>query len=814
MSVLRIVLSDARFALRLLYRAPAFALTLLGVLVAGIGATTAVFSIVQALALRPLPYSHPEELTMIWKTYEPVAREWPASIPDLADFRAENRTFSTIVASGWDSFSLSSDDQPAEYVAGADVSGEFFEMFGVRPMHGRVLSAADDRVGSARVCVLSADLWRRRFAADPGIVGRVVTLNSQQFTVVGVGPDGFRFGGPNGDRTDVWVPLVHGEGYAERVDSRGWNAYRIMGRRKPGVTVEQAQADMNGVAERLAARYPTWEHRGLLVVDLHEALVGSAKETAFVLFGAVLLVFMIVCANVASLLLARGATRRGEMAARAALGATRRRLVAQLVTEAAVVFLIGGAGGAVAASWLVDFFATTVEHRVWSANIAFHVDAVAVAFAVTVALACGIGFGLAPALAISRVEPHAVLKETSAQAGISRRQRFVRGALVVAQVAMACALLAGSGLALRAYAKTLGTTPGFAPEGLALGRLTLPVTKYDSPERKLHLYDELLGRIAKEPGVVSVAANSCMPFTGSNSNGWFKIEGRPPWPGKGPIMERNVISAGYFATMGIPVLRGREFTAEDREGARRVVVISERTAKAFFPGEDPIGRRIDLQASKGDGDDWLEIVGVVGDVRKSGLTKDVPNEAYMPLAQNPIPWMTIAVRTTTGESVLGRMRSVVRDVDPELALFGRQMMANKVAESYDEQRFTTLLLAAFAFAALVLSTMGLFGLVTYTTGQRTRELGIRMALGSTPGAVVALVLRGGVRLVVIGLVLGLGGAVAIGRVVAAHVGGTSAFDPLVFAAIPALLGAAGLASCLVPALRAVRIPPSVALRYE
>ncbi|MBS2014956.1 MAG: ABC transporter permease [Deltaproteobacteria bacterium] len=814
MSRLAAVASDARFAMRLLVRAPTFALTLLGVLVLGIGTTTAVFSIVQALLLRPLPFSHPEELTVMWKTYEPVARDWPASIPDLADLRAENRTFSSIAASGWGASSLASDDQPAEYVAGAVVSGEFFSMLDVRPSQGRLIGPDDDRVGAPRACVISTELWRRRFASDPSIVGRVVTLDSRQFTIVGVGPEGFRFGGPKGDRTDVWLPLAQSDGYAERSQSRGWNAYRILGRRKPGVTVAQAQADMNEVATRLSERHTSWQHRGIWVVDLHDALVGSAKETALVLFGAVVLVFLVVCANVASLLLARGATRRAEMAARAALGATRERLVAQLVTEAVVVFLLGGAGGALAAAWLVDFFANVVSHRVWAANIAFHVDGVAVGFAIVVALACGVAFGIGPALATSRVEPQVVLKQTSAAAGISRRQRLVRGALVVAQVAMAFSLLAGSGLALRAFAKTASTPPGFDPTGLASGRVALPDTKYVDEDHVRRVYEDLVDRLAKEPGVIAVAGNSAMPMTGTNSNGWFKIEGRPAWPGKGPIMERNVVTPGYFAAMGIPILRGRDFTKDDRAGGRRVVVISQRAAEKFFPGEDPIGRRIDLMDHKGDDDVWLEIVGVAADVRKVSLAADVPAEAYTPIAQHPIRWMTFAVRAATGEAMLGRMRAIVRDVDPELALFSRQMMQDRVDESYEEQRFMALLLTAFALAALVLATVGLFGLVAYTTGQRTRELGIRLALGSTPGEVVALVVRGGAALVAVGIVLGLAGALLIGRALAKYGGDIAAFDPLVFTAIPALLALAGVGSCLAPALRAVRIPPSVALRYE
>lgn len=809
------LLSDVRFAIRLLARAPLFTVTLLGVLASGIGATTAMFSIVESVLLRPLPYPHPEELTMLWKTHEPLAREWPASIPDLQDWQKENKTFSSIAASSYDAFSLSSDGKPAEYLGGADVSGDFFTMLGVRALHGRLLGPDDDRLEAPRVCVLSAEVWHRRFGSDPALVGKTVTLNAQAYTVVGIAAEGFRFSGPRGDRADAWVPLARGEDYARRAASRGNNFLRVMGRRKPGVTIAQAQADMTAVVKSLEARYPeTLAHRGVNVVDLHEALVGSAKEDILVLLGAVALVFLVVCANVASLLLARGATRRGEMAARAALGATRGRLVAQLVTEAVVVFLLGGATGAVLALFLVDFFATSIAGQIWSSNIAIRVDAVALGFTLVVSLLCGLVFGVAPALATSRVEPQAVLKETAAQAGVSRSQRLLRSALVVAQVAVACALLVGGGLALRAFAAIARTPPGFDAEGLAMARTALPEAKYADDDRIVAFYDRLLARVAAEPGVESAAANNALPMGGSNSNGWFKIEGRPPWrAGEGPILERNVITPGYFQTMRIPILRGRGFTDADRKDARQVVVISQEAAARFFPNEDPIGHRIDLQDRKGD-DDWREIVGVVGDVRHSGLATPIVAESYVPLTQHPNRWMTLAVRSSRPEATLAEMRRVVEELDPELSLYGRQLMKHKIAESIEQQRFVTTLLGVFALAALVLSTMGLYGLVSYSTSQRTRELGLRMALGASPSGVVALVVRGGARLVGAGLVLGLAAAVVVGRTIAAHVSGAHGFDPLVFASIPLVLGLAGIASCVVPAWRAVRIPPSVALRYE
>lgn len=807
-------LGDARFALRLLLRAPLFAVTVLTVLTAGIGATTAMFSIAEALLLRPLPYAAPEELTMVWKTHEQLAREWPASLPDFEDIKTENTTFDSMTATNYDAFSVSYDGKPAEHLGGADVSGDFFKVFRIKPLVGRVLEPDDDRREAAPVCVISAELWRERFNANPSVVGRALTLNSKPFTIVGVAPEHFRFGGPRSSPIDVWVPLAHGEDMANRVSSRGNNFLLIMGRRKPGVTVAQAQSDLTEIGKRLEAKYTgAWHHRGLLAVDLQESLVGSAKQNVLILFGAVVLVFLVVCTNVASLLLARNATRRGEMAARAALGATRSRLVAQLVTESIVIFAIGGAGGVLLAHWLVDFFAEVVANRAWTSHLTIGVDFSAVVAAVGLALLAGIAFGLAPALATARVEPQAVLKEAAAQAGIGRAQRVVRSVLVVAQVAVAFALLAGSGLALRAFKELSATPPGFDPEGLVTGRLSLPEGKYDDDARVVAIYDTVLKRMSAEPGVEGVAANSALPMNGSNSNGWFKIEGRPALPvGEGPVIERNVITPGYFKTMGIPLVRGRDFTPADTAEGRLVTIISQKAANDLFPGEDPIGHRIDLQ----DREEvrWLEIIGVVGDVRQVGLATPVSMAAYVPVAAAPRRWMSIVVRSRTPDAALEQLRRAVAAADPELALFSRRHLKDRVAESIGEQRLLTILLSVFAASALLLSTMGLFGLISYATSQRTRELGLRMALGSSPEAVVALVVKSGARLVALGLAVGLLGALAVGRMLASRLTGVHDFDPLIYVSIPVLLGVVGLSSCLLPAWRAVRISPAVALRYE
>jgi putative ABC transport system permease protein len=812
------ILFDVRFALRLVRRGPAFFATLLAVLVAGIGATTAMFSIVNSLLLQPLPYAHPEQLTMVWAT-QPLVDPSPTSIADFLDWKAQATTFDRMSAMNHEGFSLTSEGARPEPLAGASVTGDFFPLLDVKALHGRLLGPDDDRAGGPRVAVVSAALWRRRFGSEPGLVGRTILLDAIPHTVVGVGPEGFRFSGPYSDGVDVWTPLaVTYADYAKASTAeRGSHFLNVIGRRKPGVSLASAQAQLTSIAKSLAVAHPDTNTRvGIRIEDLHDALVGRSRTGVWVLFAAVALVFLIVCANVANLLLTRAQTRRGEMAARAALGATSARLAAQIVTETVVVFLLGAAGGALVSRWLVDLFASGIIDSGGASTIDIRVDAVALLFSIGVCLGCGLFFGLVPALAVSRVVPQAVLKESAARAGISRSQRAVRGGLVVAQVAVAFTLLVGSALALRAFAKVAAVPPGFDASDLATARIVLPGAKYADDGRAAAFYEDVLARVAAHPGVHGAAANSALPMAGSNSNGSFEIEGRPAWqPGERPVLERNIITPGYFATMRIPLLRGREFTDEDRREGRLVMIVSQATAERFFPGVDPIGHRVDW----GDREDeeaheWREIVGVVADVRRRGLASPIAAESYVPLAQHANRWMIVVARSPRAEALLQELPGIVQSVDPDQAVSSRRLMADRLADTIGSQRYVALLLGAFALASLFLATLGIFGLMSYATTARTRELGLRMALGSTPEAAIALVMKGGLRLLAAGLGLGLVIALLAGRVLASRVEGVAAFDLPAYAAIFVILGVAGLLACLIPAWRAVRIPPASALRYD
>jgi putative ABC transport system permease protein len=813
------ILLDVRFLLRQLQRSPGFFATLIAVLVAGVGATTAMFSIAESLVLRPLPFDHPEELTMVWRT-DPRVPRGPTSIANFLDWRERATSFDAMAANDYDSFSLSSEGASPESLPGSDVSGDFFRVFRVQPLRGRLLGPDDDKVGGPRVAVVSAALWHRRFGSDPTLVGKAVRLNGEVYTVVGIAPEGFTFGGINSDRADVWTPLAvtHPDYEAERTKGRGDSFLSVVGRRKPGVSLAQAQAQMTAISLDLQAQYPDANaKKTVTLMDLQDALVGSAKTSVWILFGAVLLVFVIVCSNVANLLLSRAQSRRGEMAARAALGASPARLVGQIVTETTAIFLVAGAGGAAAARWLVDLFADGVlaDARAAAGTIAIRVDGVALAFALVACFACGVVFGLIPAVAASHVEPQAVLKESAARAGISATQRRIRDALVVAQVALACALLVASGLALEAFADVARVPPGFDPTNLVMARIDLPPHKYDDPARSRAFFRDVMAGIAREPGVSAVAANSTLPLAGHNNNDSFHIEGRPEWAkGDQPNIEHNIVTPGYFATMGVPLLRGRDFAATDVEGSRRVMIISKAAADRFFPGEDPVGKRISLDDSDDGAPRWREIVGVVGDVRRNGLTQPIEAEAFLPLAQCEATAMSLVVRAARPDAVLQALPGIVERVDPQQAVVSRRTMQRLIDRSIGAQRSVSIVLAAFAGAALLLASLGVFGVVSYSTAQRTREIGIRLALGSTPERVVGLVVRDAATLVATGLALGLVAAVAIGRVLAARVEGVHAFDPAVFGAIPFVLALAGVLAGAVPAVRAVRIPPGGALRYE
>ena len=814
------LLFDARLALRAFRRSPGFYATVLVVLVAGIGSATAMLSIAESLLLRPLPYAEPGQLTVL----EAPTPDLPhpdrpsVSLPDFLDWKASATTFEQMAAISHDGYSLTSSGAPPENIAGTSVSGDYFPMFRLSALRGRLLGPEDDKVGAPPVVVISAALWHRRFGSDPSLVGRAITLGGRPHTVLGVAPEGFELSSVTASRVDLWTPLAvtyrdsSSHDYAQAMaEGRGSRDLEVMGRRKPGVTLAQSQAQLSVIARQLETAHPdTNAKMGAAALDMHEALVESSRSGVWVLFGAVLLVFVVVCANVANLLLTRAQARRGEMATRAALGASPARLAGQVIVETVVLFGIGAIGGSALAFALVDVFAYGMS----TFPIVVGVDGWALATSLVVCLACGALAGLVPALAVARVEPQSVLQENAARAGVSRAQVRVRGALAVAQVAVAFALLVGSGLAVRAFAEIASRQPGFDPTNVTEAFVDLTSPRFDDEARLLGFYRDALAAIAAAPGVQKVAVNSTLPMAGGDDLEPFDIEGKPPWPpGEGPSLGGNVVTPGYFATMAIPRLRGRDFTDADRAGSRLVVILSETAAKRFFPGEDPVGRRIHWERGQ-KGDTWREIVGVVADVRHSSLEGPIIPEAYVPLAQVPQRMASLIVRSSRPEALMREIPAIIQSVDAEQAVWSARRMTDRVERSIGARRHLASMFGAFGVLALVLATLGVFGLVSYTTSQRTRELGIRMALGSNPGAVVGLVLGGGARILAAGLGLGVPAALAVAEVVTRQIPGVPAFDALVYGVVPAVLGVASLAACALPAWRAVRTPPATALRYE
>jgi predicted permease len=804
------ILFDVRLAVRLLLRSPGFAAGTIAMLVLGIGATTAMFSLVEALFMRPLPYPHAEELDVVWSD------DWNGpesmSFPDFEDFRRDTTDFAYMAAMRSQWFSISIDDRTPFSRSGSAVSGDFFPLFGLPPLRGRLIGPEDAQLGRPHVAVISEALWQTRFGAAENVVGRVVSIDGEPYTIIGIAADGFRYCEPHSSGGDVWVPLLPSEGLGKSTgwdfSARGSHFLRALARRRSNVTSEETAAQFLAIGNSLEARYPQTNTKRIPhLKGFHDAITGRSKDMVWVLFAAVAFVYVVVCANLANILLARASARRGEMAMRAALGATRAALLRQVVTETWVLFAAGTAGGALLARVLVERFAFGVVTG--SAHtLPIAVDAWALAFTTGIALLSGTAIGIFAAFGVSSVAPHAALKDTAARSSGSIGQLRMRAALVVVQVAVAFALLVGSGISLQAFSRLAKVPLGFTPDGLVVFTVDLP-EKTVTDESIVTLTRAIFTEIGREPAVESVSQNAQLPFGGSNRSSSFEIEGHASFPrGEEPEVEHNGVMPGYFHTMQIPILRGRDLTDDDRKGGRLVILVNQHLAEHFFPGEDPVGKRISW-----DGEEWREIVGVVADSRRS-LRDPIGYEAYAPLTQDPATVLQFAARTRAPELLIQRLPTLMQHVDPRQALARVDTMVAVHDDWLAQERWGNALLGAFAAAALVLAGLGLFGLVSYATSQRTRELGIRMALGSTPGGVMRLVMKDGLGLLGAGLALGIACAALVGRTIAARITGATPFDLEVYAGIAVILGAAGLIACLLPAWRAVRIPPSVALRYE
>jgi predicted permease len=798
---------DVGYAVRRLRQAPGFTLVAVATLALGIGATSAIFSVVHAVLLSPLPFPEADRLVQVAQTWEghPVVHS-PQNFLDVA---AQSTSFSGLAALDSSGFTLTGQGAPTR-LDGAEVSASFFDVLRVPPLLGRGFVEGENEPGRNRVAVLGHALWRDRFGADPGVVGRTISLDRQPHVVVGIAPAGFRYP----EDAELWRPMEHDDVFRSR--SRGAWYLTVVGRLRTGATLEGARQEVSTIAERLARAYPADnEGVGGTVVPLLEATVGESRRALLVLLGAVGLVLLVACVNVANLLLARVTSRETELAVRAALGAGRGRLVRQLLTESLLLALVGGAAGLLLAARIVDgIVALQPEGVPRLAEVG--VNGAAVSFAVVLSLAASLLSGAFPALHTSRRATAQALRQGSRGILVGGRGDL-RGALVVGQIALAMVLLAGSGLLLRSFARLRHVDPGFRTENALAFRLSLPDSAYPEDAQRLAFHDELQRRLGALPGVRAVGAVAGLPLAGSRFNISFTVDGRPAVPpSQQPTMEVRIATPGYFRTLGIPVRRGRAFTEGDGPESPQVVVLSESAVRRFFPDEEPIGRTIRLGLGRGRGRRaGGEVVGVVGDVKDLGLAAASPPEIYVPYAQFPIQSMDVVVRTDVPpRSLASAAERLVHGLDAELPVARVATLDEVLARSVSGPRFHALLLGSFAAVALFLAALGLFGVMSCAVAQRTREIAVRVALGATRGEMLRMVLRDALVLGTAGVALGLGGALLLSRAIASLLFALSPRDPATLAAVAAVLLATALVASYLPARRATRVDPVIALRSE
>ncbi len=810
-------LQDLRYSLRRLARSPAFTGIVVLTLALGIGANTAIFSAVNAVLLRPLPYPDSHQLVTIEHLYPSLDLEAPVSVPGFLDYKRKSRSFTSMaVQTGWQ-VNLTGIEEPVR-LQGQRVTGEFFATLQVPALLGRTLQPGEDSAGHDRVAVLSYDAWRRIFGGAPDIVGRSLSLNGESYEVVGVMPSGFRdFFNRN---AEVWAPLVFQLDQMSD-NNRTTEFLNLTARMRPGVPLEQAAGEMRTMAEQLKRDYPDNypENWTLIVTPLSIQATGNVRPALLVLLGAVGFVLLIACANVANLLLARAATRSKEIAVRTALGATRERLLRQLLTESILVSLAGGAVGLLLAyAGVRALVAADIRNLPRSEEIG--IDGIVMLFTLGVSLLAGVLFGLAPAVHTATPDLHGALKEGGRGTTADRGSHALRRSLVVTEVALALTLLTGAGLLLKSFARLQRVDPGFDPANLLTFNLALPQTRYPSDTAQIAFFDQVFPALARVPGVMAAGGTSVMPFGGSWSTGSFDIEGyEPPENQPGPWGDIRLVSPSFFEALRIPLLRGRYLTDDDREGGRPVAVIDQEFVRRYWPNENPLGKRFTFGPPPGVTDttqnQWIEVVGVVGHTAHEGLDADARIQLYLSYRQRGLPFMQVAVRTRGNpERYVNLIRDAVRSVDPDQPIANLARMEELLSRSVGERRLSMMLLSLFSGIALVLASVGIYGVMSYSVTQRARELGVRIALGADRTDVLRLVLRQGMSLAILGIGIGLAAALALTRLIESQLYGVTATDPATFALVAGVLAATALLANLIPAIRATRLDPAVVLREE
>ncbi|MGH9839940.1 MAG: ADOP family duplicated permease [Blastocatellia bacterium] len=804
------LMHDLRFGLRMLRKNPGFSLVAILTLALGLGMNVAVFSVVNAVLLKPLPYPEPERLVTIQNQF--MARNLKnagVSAADYVDYRGRGRIFEEVAAGSSISFNLTGVER-AETIPGMMVTAGLFPLLGVKPVAGHVFSAEEDQPGRNQVAVLSAGFWRRRFGGDPQVVGRTLQLNDQSYTVVGVIPAALEFLGA----AEIFTPAAF---TAEQMNParRSVRSLFALARLKRGVSLAQAQSEMNAFARSLAADfpndYPAESGWGVRLDSVRELWVGEVRLALWVLWATVGLVLLIACANVANLLLARAIARSREISIRAALGASAGRLARQLLTETALLGLLGGVAGLLLAAWTIKLLARIAPEN-FPRLAEIGIDWQALGFTLGISLLTGLLAGLAPLLQVFRRNLHKGIKDGGRGAAGGLRSQRTRSLLVVTQVALSLILLLGAGLLLQSFARLLRADPGFRSENTLTFRVALPATRYPNQPQRVAFIDRMIEGIRPLPGVAAVGATSMLPFIGLNSSGVFGIEGRNAAGGPQPHADVRTVTPGFFAALGIPLRQGRLFAESDTAEAPFVALADEKLAAQYWPNENPIGKRVQRGGPQSP---WYTIVGVVGHVRHSQLDAESKGALYFPYAQHRAFMITLVVRASHApEQLAGVVQREVAALDKDVPVYEIRTMEDRLLASLTPQRMSAYLIAVFAGVALLLAALGIYGVMSYSVSQRTNEIGIRMALGAQASDVLKLVLRQGLMLALGGAAMGLLGALALTRLLSKLLFGISATDPLTFASVPLLLIAVALVACWLPARRAARVNPLIALRNE
>ncbi len=812
---MEILFKDLGYGIRSLLKHPGFTAIAVITLALGIGANTAMFSVINAVLLRPLPYRDPARLVTIWEeSPERGMYQMPVSLANLRDWVDQNQTFEQISAYTFTNLNLTGTGEPAR-LGTVRSSANLFPLIGATPVIGRSFLPEEDKEGANHVVILGHALWQSRFGSDPGIVGKWLTLNNQSYTVVGVMasnsqfPVGFGYMGKVlNDPIDLYVPLAA----SGRETERGNYSFFAIGRLKPGVTIDQARAEMTTIERRLEKQYPDGNTGiGISLVPTQEQTVKEIRPGLLVLFGAVAFLLLIACANIANLLLARAASRKKEIAIRTALGASRLRVLRLLLTESLMLSLAGGSIGFLLALWGTDALMALEPDNIPRLN-EVGVDARVFLFTIAVSIVTGIVFGLVPGMRAAKPDLNEALKEGSRGSMGSAASKRTLGVLVALEVALSLVLLVGAGLMIKSFIRLQQANLGFNPENVLAVNLTLPESRYPEERQQASFFQEALTRLQSVSGVQSAGATTSLPLTLSVNGSDFRIEGHPePEAGKELIINMSSVSAGYFHTLGVPLLKGRDFSDRDNKDSSAAAIINNDLARTYFPNEDPMGKRIKFT----DTESWISIVGVTGDVKQLGQDIGVKPEIYFPYLQVPASSMSVVVRTANEPlSLTGAVKTEIQIIDKDLPIDDAKTMQQLLANSKSGRRFNLILLTGFALVALVLAMVGIYGVMSYTVAQRTHEIGIRVAVGAQSRDVFRMVIGQGMMLAMIGVACGLVGAFLLTRLMTSMLFGVEPTDPATFATIAVLLTAVALVACYIPSRRATKVDPLVALRYE